>query len=210
MSGIPTYLRRYTDLPGLLHLLTTKQITLLDPMTWDDRNDSFFMSLYKDRKYLKSVLALCFSQSPETYHHWRVYSNGPAGACIVFNRKSLLRSLTSVAGVSTGHVKYLTLKAAERRTFDVDELPFVKRNGFKPETEFRALFVSKKEEKFSLQVPIEVAAIRSISLSPWMHGSLANSTIAAIRAIDGCKKLRVSRSTLISNEKWKALGRNAS
>ena len=60
-ANIPTYLRRYTDLPALLRLLTDKQLTLLDPKDGDDRNDAFFMSLYKERKKLKMVLPSAFA-----------------------------------------------------------------------------------------------------------------------------------------------------
>lgn len=84
----PAYLRRYTDLPSLLHILGTKKLTLLDPKTWDDKNDQYFMSLYKDVSGLRSLLALCFSESPEKYHHWRVFSHGPSGVS-----KSFLTSL---------------------------------------------------------------------------------------------------------------------
>jgi hypothetical protein len=190
-------------------MLSAKRITLLDPKTWDDRNDSFFMSLYKERKKVKTVLALCFSQTAETYHHWRVFSNGPAGVCVVFDRVALLKAMNKVAGVSSGTITYLTLKDAKARGLKVSQLPFVKRYGFKPESEFRVVYVSTTKEELSLDIPIEVECIRSVSLSPWMHGSLATSTVAAIRAIDGCAELKVSRSTLISNEQWKSLGKSA-
>jgi len=36
---IPAVLRRYTDIPGLLHVLTYKALTLLDPSSWDDKNE---------------------------------------------------------------------------------------------------------------------------------------------------------------------------
>ncbi|HNC85208.1 MAG TPA: hypothetical protein PK999_19310, partial [Nitrospira sp.] len=63
-------LRRYTDIPALTYLLTKQKITLLDPKSWDDSNDSHYLSLYKQRNKLKSLLALCFTQADETYHHW--------------------------------------------------------------------------------------------------------------------------------------------
>ena len=209
ITATSSNLRRYTDLPALLHMLAAKQITLLDPKTWDDRNDSFFMSLYKEQKKLKTVLALCFSQTTETYHHWRVFSNGPAGVCVVFDREALLGALNKVKGVSTSAIRYSTLKDAKEKGLKVDELPFVKRYGFKPEKEFRVVYTSSSEEHPSLDVPIDLSCIRSVSLSPWMHGSLRDSTVTAIRAIDGCARLKVSRSTLISNEQWKTLGKNA-
>jgi hypothetical protein len=205
----PSYLRRYTDLPALLSMLDSKQITLLDPKSWDDLNDSYFMTLYKERKELKTVLALCFSQVPETYHHWHVFSKGPAGVCIVFDRVNLLNALNKQVGITASSVKYLTLKQAEEHSFLVQELPFLKRSGFKPEGEFRVIYGSEDAEQAYLNVPIELNCIRSISLSPWINVNLSKSTIKTIKAIQDCEKLRVSRSTLISNEQWKKFGRNA-
>ena len=209
LSRVPTYLRRYTDLPALLHLLRVKELTLLDPKTWDDKNDSHFMSIYKEKKKLKTVLALCFSQSPETYHHWRVFSNGPSGVCIVFDRASLLEDLKADQGILTGHMKYLSLPKARERTFHVDELPFLKRYGYKPETEFRVMYTSTSKDLGALPVSIQIESIRSVSLSPWMHPTLSDSTVKTIREIQGCAKLKVSRSTLISNDQWKRYGAGA-
>src|SRR5438046_430793 len=42
-TKLRSYLRRYTDLPALLHILRKQQITLLDPQNWDDTNDSYFL-----------------------------------------------------------------------------------------------------------------------------------------------------------------------
>ena len=53
-------LLRYTDLASLILLLTERKVTLLNPERWDDRNDAYFMKLYKDRKHFKSLLALVF------------------------------------------------------------------------------------------------------------------------------------------------------
>jgi hypothetical protein len=209
-SKVPTYLRRYTDLPALLHMLSSRTITLLDPKTWDDRNDAFYMSQYKDRKNLKTLLALCFSQVPETYHHWHVFSKGPAGVCIVFDRAALLESFFRQEGVSADTVEYMTLIEAKKYTFEINRLPFLKRAGFKPEGEFRVIYTSASDERPSISIPMELSCIRSISLSPWLHASFTESAVRSIRAIDGCAKLKVSRSTLISNEQWKTLGKNAS
>ena len=207
---VPNYLRRYTDLPALLNMLSSKTITLLDPKTWDDRNDAFYMSQYKERKNLKTLLALCFSQVPETYHHWHVFSNGPAGVCIVFDRAALLNVLFRYMGVSAETVKYMTINEARKYFFEIDRLPFLKRAGFKPEGEFRIIYTSASDELPSISIPMELSCIRSISLSPWLHASLTESEVKSIRAIDGCAKLKVSRSTLISNEQWKKFGKNAS
>src|SRR5438128_11688414 len=105
-----TYLRRYTNLPALIYLLRERQLTLLDPASWDDKNDSHYLALYRDRKKLPSVLALCFSETNETYHHWRVFSDGPSGVCIRFVRSTLLKAVRAHRGVHARAVTYRTLK----------------------------------------------------------------------------------------------------
>jgi hypothetical protein len=87
------YLRRYTDIPALISVLSERKITLLDPASWDDKNDSRFLALYKDKEKLQSVLALCFTQTDEMYHHWRVFANGSAGVCIRFDRSAAAASM---------------------------------------------------------------------------------------------------------------------
>jgi hypothetical protein len=95
------YLRRYLDLPALIYSLTNRKLSLLSPDRWDDSNDSHYMTLYRERKGLASVLAACFSQADETYHHWRVFANGASGVCIRFDRVALLNAVKKLRG---GHV----------------------------------------------------------------------------------------------------------
>jgi len=62
--GVATF-RRYTNLAVAIHMLRTKSITLLDPATWDDKNDAYDMAEYKRLKQAATVLALCFTESGE-------------------------------------------------------------------------------------------------------------------------------------------------
>ena len=93
-------LRRYTNIPALIWLLTARKITLLDPASWDDKNDSHFLTLYREKKSLETVLALCFTQTSETYHHWRVFAEGSSGISITFDKDRLLSAMTKRAGVT--------------------------------------------------------------------------------------------------------------
>jgi hypothetical protein len=67
-------LHRFTNLAAAIHMLRARKITLLDPNTWDDKNDAYFMAEYKRQKGLATLLALCFADCDETYHHWRVFA----------------------------------------------------------------------------------------------------------------------------------------
>jgi len=197
------FLRRYTNIPSLLYILRKRTITLLDPQTWDDKNDSHYLSVYQQKKSLQSVLALCFTQVSETYHHWRVFAGGSAGICITFEREELLKALKKQKGVTAKNVTYLELNKMGRKKLKMAELPFLKRYPYGDEREFRVIYESASTKHSALDVPIPLEAIDRITLSPWTPTALADTLKETIREIPGCRLIKVARSTLISNERWK-------
>lgn len=209
MGSNPTILRRYTDLPSALYLLTERKITLLDPASWDDSNDSHYLRLYKERRRLKSVLALCFTQSAETYHHWRIFSSGASGVCLCFKRPRLLAAIESQSSLLHRNVQYRTLTEMRRRKPKIAELPFLKRVAFEAEAEFRIVYQSSANDRPSFDVAIPLNCIDRIVVSPWMPKALYPKVKATLHAIKGCSSLEVTRSTLIGNEEWKRLGDGA-
>lgn len=211
----PSLLRRYTDLTGLLYLLRRRCITLVSPEAWDDKNDSHFLSRYKKKRRLGSVLALCMTEADETYHHWRVFSNSPAGVCIVFDKDKLLKTLEPNRrrvrkGSKLSHrpVKYLDIRALKEKKstnqLELEDLPFVKRIGFKPEAEFRLLYTAKTKgkEQYHRHIRIDLDCIHEVRLSPWLIKSHTRSISTTLRGIPGCKNLKINRSTLVSNKDW--------
>ena len=200
------FLRRYTDIPALLYLLTNRKISMLDPQTWDDSNDSHYISVYKDKNQLKAVLALCFSQEKETYHHWKVFAGTSSGICIRFMRDGLLDILTKRQGIRAKDIDYFTLNNIRNKTIKTEDLPFIKRSAFQDEDEFRVIYESETKEYSSLDIPIPLSCIARITLSPWMHKKLASSVKKLIKTIDECQNLKVVRSTLTGNEEWKIIG----
>ena len=201
-------LRRYT-IPALIYLLRERKITLLDPAWWDDKNDSYFLSLYRQKKDLKSVLALCFTPAFETYHHWWVFAGGSSGACISFDQAKLLKAVKKQVGVTAKAVRYLTLANIRDMKVKIAALPFLKRSAYEDEREFRIIHESSTNQYNSLDVTIPLACIERITLSPWIPAALSDHVKSTIKEIDGCGSMKVYRSTLISNENWKALGESA-
>ncbi|MBR1124617.1 hypothetical protein JQ628_24045 [Bradyrhizobium lablabi] len=202
MNGPSFY--RYTNLAATIHMLRTRNITLLNPGTWDDTNDSYFMSEYKRLKNAKSVLALCFAESEESYHHWRVFSSGADGVRVEFDKQALLAALTGDGDVRAGLVNYTKLEdLKQKQAVACDELPFLKRWPYGDEREFRVVYTSLSEAVAFKNYPIALSSIRRITLSPWLPKALSDSVKAALKSIDGCSRLKVFQSTLISNEAWK-------
>jgi hypothetical protein len=198
-------LRRYTNLAATIHMLQKKVITLLSPATWDDRNDAFFLAQYKKRKGVRAVLALCFAETSETYHHWRVFSHGCDGVCITFDKAALLRAVGN--RVRSGLVEYRELKEVRRKLPSVEELPFLKRYPYHPEEEFRLIYVDREKSVDAKEFNVPVACIDRITLSPWMPLSLSEAVRETLWGIEGCADLAVGRSTLVENEKWKQVAR---
>ena len=204
-------LRRYTDLPSLLHLLRRKCVTLLDPKTWDDTNDSYYLLLYKEKMKLQTVLALCVTQAEETYHHWRVFSNGPSGVCIHFNKQIFMDTMQRHEGITVREVSYVRARDVRRRTVipTMAQLPFIKRAGFSDESECRVIFESETRELPYLDIGIKLTAIEKITLSPWLHKRLSATVKQSIHEIPDCDSINVHRSTLVSNALWKKRGDEA-
>jgi hypothetical protein len=198
-------LNRFTSLPIALDLLQRKEITLLSPETWEDRNDAYYLERYRDERRLRSILAICFSVRKETFHHWRVFSYGSSGVCIEFDKDKLLKAIPGSEGFRHGPAYYRLISQLQKKKPALEDWPFLKRKPFEDEGEYRIIFESKTESMRAKRVTIELSSIRKVILSPWLPESVAASVIDIIKTIDGCSKLSVSRSSLIDNAGWRAI-----
>lgn len=210
-TDLPKRLYRYTNLPVLFRLLLQKEIELLNPKTWEDRNDSYFLESYKQEKKLNAVLALCFTTRPETFHHWKVFASGPAGVCIRFDGELLLKQLTDQSDIRSGFVEYQYIKDVHSAVVDIEKWPFIKRKPFADECEYRLVFENAEYKKSTKAFPIELTCIDKVTLSPWLPIPLAKSIKAIISSIPDCDKLKIHRSSLIETPAWlEALNQNHS
>lgn len=194
---------RYTNLASTIHILRNERLTLLSPETWNDRNDSSYIAEYKRRTKAKSVLALCFAESMETYHHWGVFALGCDGVCIEFDKRMIELAVAQDAELEARKVDYREIDDVERDRPKDDDLPFVKRWPYKPEGEFRIIFKSKKVKAETKVLPISLKCIRHITLSPWMPDALVDAVRDTLKSIDGCGQIPMHRSGLVDNERWR-------
>jgi len=201
------YIRRYTTISAAIDILRRRELPLLNPANWDDRNDRYFMELYKSAKSLSSLYALCAARCSETYHHWRVFTGAADGACLELKRKPLEKALDGLSNVRYGNVDYLLLGDVERLAHrDVNRLPFVKRHGFAAEEEYRIILESDGPQTAAQSVELPLSFIGRVYLNPWLPRAVAESVIATVREIPGCARVNVQRSHLIDSARWKEAG----
>lgn len=207
-------LYRYTSLPALFYILTNQKLTLLPYSLWDDKNDSYFLNQYKDKLELKTVLALCFSTKPQTYHHWRVFAHGPAGVCITFDRQAIIDAIKEQEKkLQNGEMLFgreVTYMSTKTNSLKTEELPFIKRKAFQDEKEWRILYQFECKEtecnrKETYDICIPISSIIHVTLSPWLPNALQQPLKDIIKKIDQCNKLVIFSSTILNNEKWRKL-----
>jgi hypothetical protein len=200
-------IRRYISIPALIDTSRHRQLALLDPASWDDRNDRYFMELYKERKALAGLYAACAATCYETYHHWRVFTSSADGACVEIYRQPLERALSRQEGVRFGDVEYLRLDEVEALTArDRENLPFFKRVAFEPEQEYRIVVETREPQGPAVWLDLPLEWIGRILLNPWLPERVARSVRDTLKEINGCSDLTVERSHMIENARWKRAG----
>ena len=201
-------LRRYTELPYLIDFLRTKELALLNPALWDDRNDSYYIEQFARANGLLSTYALCLAEASETYHHWRIFSQGSSGACIEFEKPQIVFAASVIPGLRAEYVKYKTINSLREFAPSQSDLPFLKRYAFSDEKEFRLFYGVAMKGPPVFRLPVPLKAIKRITLSPWLPDSVANHVKTTLKSIDGCKSLKIYKSTLVENENWKKFAVN--
>ncbi len=195
-------LKRYTKLPYLLHLLSTKKLRLINSSSWDDKNDCYNIEQYQMKKGLRSVYLLCLTSANETYHHWKVYSGDSAGVRIDFD-KEMFEKWALEQGLKAGTVKYLTLDEIEKTPLELESLPFIKRYGFKDEMEYRILQDNTASTNSFIDLNFDLAIIRTIATNPWLPADVHNAIKGVLQNVLGERETIIKRSNLTNSNNWK-------
>lgn len=165
----PNKLNRFTSLPILLDLIKTKEIAFSDPSFWEDRNDVEIILEYKRRKNIKALFAICFCVGNETIHHWKTYANSVYGCCIEFNKEALLEPFDIQKGFRYQNIIYKKINNFKQEYKDNkimdDDLPFIKREPYQFEYEFRVIWEGNCDDVIQKKFPINLNSINKITLS---------------------------------------------
>lgn len=202
----PKRLHRYTSFSSLTHMLLQRQLTLLDPQGWDDRNDAYFIDAYRRKVGAKNVYALCFSEAQQKYHHWSVFASGAEGVCISFYRDKIVQAVDGRTGFEFEPVKYIPGAKAEKFVpFSESGLKFTKNLRYSDEKEWRLIYTDHKGLKCNPAVDFDLNIVYRITISPWLPKPLVMAMKETIKMMPGCSNLDIRRSTLIDYQDWKSI-----
>jgi hypothetical protein len=201
---VSNFLRRYTDVLSVIDMVCEGRLTLLPPNNWPDRNDALGLDLYRKLSGSAAIYASCMTEAKETAHHWQVFSNHSHGVCVVFKKDELLSAFDS-QGIIHGPMQYRNLSYLnESRGMNIEALPFLKRDTFEAEAEYRALSTESvgllAASHVYVRVPVE--SISKIVIGPTVPRSLGLMLKRVIREQRECESLRVTFSTLWNNQSW--------
>lgn len=199
-------IRKYTDIAVLLDIISSKKITLTDPDKWDDKNDVHYINVYKRLNGYKTVLATCFVESDERYHHWKIYAGSSNGICIEFDKIELTK-YCEIDGVETRSVQYAYIKELkELSTINKADIAFYKRMPFQDESEFRIVYHTNTDELKTFGIPIDLSCITRVIINPWLNINIANSIKKVLKELTysyiSKTNIQIFRSTLLQNKEW--------
>lgn len=189
---------KYVALPVLLDIVKTKKLTLRNPSAWADKNDVKMLELYRVKKKCKYVCASCFTMAYDSIYHWTAFSKDGVCCKIQFNPKNIMDLFNSYSNLKQGVVIYRDKKHLDDIT--VDQYPFVKREQFECEKEYRIVMASNEFETFDITLKEE--NFREIDLPDGMSNDEFKKVKAEIKTY--LPNVKVSHSTLNNCAQWLA------
>ena len=124
-----------------------------------------------------------------------------------FVAHKLLSCLRGKPGVSMGYVQYLTTKDLEQARPSLNELPFLKRRQFADEQEFRFIYEDASKTLELKDYLLDLNSIYRVILSPWLPHTAFESLRDVVHGLPGCSSVRVRRSNVVDDPKWKDLAK---
>lgn len=197
------FLRRYTTIQRVKAVLASRALTLVSPARWADKDDALLMECYRKQRKCKSLLALCFTEASETYHHWAIFAKGSSGMCLEFDKEALLESLKGVS--RSGSIEYLKIRELGTRLADGVNLAFIKRLPFRDEREFRVLYESRRISVKKKEVPFRRLALRRIISGPTVPLSRHLAIKSMVNGMKEWAHVEVRRTTLTNNAQWRRI-----
>jgi len=201
MSAIPfKKLNRFTTIPFVIDLLKRKKLILINPAFWEDYNDQATVKIFQELSKKESVYALCLTDQNETIHHWNAFANGATGCCVEFSPRKLFAILDPIEGITHGKAQYVRIRDLRASKFETCELPYLKRDPYKNENEYRLIATTNAPQQKLFEIDIDLSAIRRITINNKIPKEEFERIKQELLAL--APTLKVYQSTIYNNPAW--------
>jgi hypothetical protein len=195
----PKLLRHFAGSPRMLF---EGKIVLTNPEKWDDKTDVRLMREYA-KATGKAVRAMCLMGNSErvqdSIHHWNSYAVGLLGCRIDFNYSALTEFLEKENCILQS-VQYYGKSDVESQTtqFTVDDWPFIKRNAYDAEKEWRILWTGALDAKQNKELVLPTTLVQEVAFRSQLPESIFQIFKQEIQKRFG--KIQVSHSWIYRHE----------
>jgi len=193
-------LNRFTTIPFAIDLLERSKLVLINPVYWEDFNDRATVEIFKEVSKKQSIYALCLTDQNETIHHWNAFANGAEGCCIEFSPRKLFVFLQKIDGLTHGKVLYTRIQDLKRSTFETAQLPYLKRDPYKNENEYRLIYTNDSAQQKLFEIDIDLSIIRRITITNNISKEAFEILKAKLQQLH--PGLKVYQSTIYNNAVW--------
>ena len=129
------------------------------------------------------------------------------GVCIEFKREPFQRGLNRLRNLRAEPVNYVSMKKfREGGRYRPEDLPFIKRNGYRDEREWRILLTSSEPQRALFEIPFKADWVHRIILNPWMTEDQRDAARRALNPLIH-KPAYVTATFLTNSAEWKKLGK---
>ena len=196
-----TKLNRFTTLPILIDLLEREKLVLIDPTTWDDKNDTSIIEIYKKEKNIRKLFALCFTHENETIHHWKTFADGISGCCIQFNKTKLIEQFQKIDNIRYDLVEYKKIIDINNSNIVRKNIPFIKREPYKFENEYRVIWEGD-DDLAVFEIHISLDIIDKITFAYQMPEPVFQSVKKMVESRYPNLNSIINKSTIYENKEW--------
>ena len=194
------WLKKYTKLKYLEGILEESSLFLGEPDSWPDKNDGEAMKLYKVGKKIQSIRATCLNMGADRYHFWEVYGGREHGVCLWFDSSLLLRDIKDDATLSHRAVHYRF--SSEGRDLKLSDLPFLKRQQYSDEREYRVVRECCVAQSCSGKLKFSPKSLVRIYLNPWLDDVEVANYSNVIHSNDEFRTVQVLQNNSLLHGGW--------
>ena len=199
-------LHHYTKITFLLHLLSRRKVTLVNPLNWPDKNEVSTFEAYMKKEHVTSIYALSLTSAKETAHHWNSFASGIDGCRISFRKDSLEKYVRENNSLKLEKIRYIN-RGGLKRALNSEEItsrsyPFIKRDLFRHEEEYRLIFSDSKTQNKLNHLEIDLDIISSITINAIMDREVFESIKRILKIVSNNTSIQIRQSNLLEDCHW--------